>query len=215
MRTSETVGAIGGALAKAQGVMEGATKDSTNPHFRSKYADLAAVVGACRSALAQQEIGVVQSPSTGDGAVVRMVTTLLHSSGEWIESDPLTVQAKDAGPQSVGSCLTYLRRYQLAALVGVAPEDDDAEAAEGRTPNRAAQAVAPAPAGYAEWLTDLSAVVDNGMDVLKATWRDSPEAFRQYLMTTNLGGWEGMKAAAQKKTDAAKAAKTGPKAIAS
>jgi hypothetical protein len=78
------------------------------------------------------EIAVVQNPSRPEAGLVGMTTLLLHASGEWLESDPLVVQAKDAGPQAVGSCLTYLRRYQLAAMVGVAPEDDDAEAGEGR-----------------------------------------------------------------------------------
>ena len=132
MTHSETVGALGAAMAKAQGTMAGAAKDSKNPHFNSKYADLASIVDACRLALAANGVAVFQSPSTHDGNLVRMRTMLTHSSGEWIESDELQVQARDAGPQAVGSCLTYLRRYQLAAMVGVAPADDDAEAAEGR-----------------------------------------------------------------------------------
>lgn len=143
MNRSETVGNLAAALAKAQGAMHGAAKDSRNPHFNSKYADLASIVDACREQLAKNEIAVTQLPSTPEAGLVRMTTLLLHSSGEWLESDPLTVQAKDAGPQAVGSCLTYLRRYQLAAMVGIAPEDDDAEAAEGRTVS-AQQAARPA-----------------------------------------------------------------------
>jgi hypothetical protein len=131
MHKSDSIAKLAAALAKAQGAIGGAAKDSSNPHFGSKYADLASIVDACRAALAANELSVVQSPST-DANLVRMTTLLLHSSGEWIESDPLQVQARDAAPQAVGSCLTYLRRYQLAALVGIAPEDDDAEAGEGR-----------------------------------------------------------------------------------
>lgn len=131
MTHSETTGAIAAALAKAQSAMAGATKDAKNPHFNSKYADLASIRDACQKPLAENEIAVVQSASA-DANLVRMVTTLLHSSGEWLRSDMLQVQARDANPQAVGSCLTYLRRYQLAAMVGVAPEDDDAEAAEAR-----------------------------------------------------------------------------------
>ena len=133
MTHSESIANLAAALAKAQGTIEGASKDTKNPHFNSRYADLASVVDACRKALADNELSVVQSPSTKDGNLVLMTTMLLHSSGEWIESDPLQVQARDAAPQAVGSCLTYLRRYQLASMVGVAPADDDAEAAEGRT----------------------------------------------------------------------------------
>ena len=132
MTRSESIANLAAALAKAQGTIEGASKDAKNPHFNSRYADLASVVDACRKALADNELAVVQSPSTKDGNLVLMTTMLLHSSGEWIESDPLQVQARDAAPQAVGSCLTYLRRYQLASMVGVAPADDDAEAAEGR-----------------------------------------------------------------------------------
>jgi len=135
LTTSASIAQLGAALAKAQGLMDNAAKDSKNPHFNSRYADLASVVAACRAALANVDIAVVQNPSTHDGNLVRMSTLLLHASGEWLLSDTLQVQAKDAGPQSIGSCLTYLRRYQLAAIVGVAPaDDDDAEAAEGRKP---------------------------------------------------------------------------------
>ncbi len=140
MTHSDTVGKIAAQLAKAQGEIEGASKDAKNPHFNSKYADLASIVGACRAALAKHGIAYLQSASA-DGNLVKMTTLLIDASGEWIESDPLQVQAKDAGPQSVGSCLTYLRRYQLAAMVGIAPEDDDAEAAEGRAPVNAQKPV--------------------------------------------------------------------------
>jgi len=138
MTRSDTIGKLASALSKAQKTIEGASKDAKNPHFNSRYADLAAIVDACRDPLAENEIAVIQSPSA-EANLVRMTTLLLHSSGEWIESDPLQVQSRDAAPQAIGSCLTYLRRYQLAAMVGIAPEDDDAEAAEGRTLNITSQ----------------------------------------------------------------------------
>lgn len=142
MNRSETIGKLAEALSKAQRAIHGATKDSKNPHFNSKYADLASIVEACREPLSLNGLAYIQS-SSADANLVRMTTMLLHSSGEWIESDPLQVQARDAAPQAIGSCLTYLRRYQLAAMVGIAPEDDDAEAAEGR-------AVQPARTGAAQ-----------------------------------------------------------------
>jgi hypothetical protein len=132
MRTSESIGAIGGAVAKAQGKIKHAIKESKNPHFGSKYASFENVADACIPYLSEEEVAVFQSPSA-DGNLVRMTTLLVHKSGEWIESDQLQVQARDAAPQAVGSCCTYLRRYQLASFVGVAPEDDDGEAAEGRS----------------------------------------------------------------------------------
>ena len=132
MQRSESIGKLAAALAKAQKAIKGAPKDARNPHFNSRYADLATVVDACRDALADQEIAVIQSASA-DAQIVGLTTLLMHSSGEWIESDPLHVQVRDAAPQAIGSGLTYLRRYQLGAVVGIAPEDDDAEAAEGRS----------------------------------------------------------------------------------
>jgi len=137
---SPTLGALAGALAKAQGSIEGAKKGSTNPHFKSRYADLSEVWDACREALAANEIAVIQLPSA-DGARVTVRTTLVHSSGEWISSE-LTMACRDATPQSLGSGITYGRRYGLAAVVGIAPEDDDGQAAS--RPSSSTPASAPA-----------------------------------------------------------------------
>jgi hypothetical protein len=131
MNTSPTIGSLAKALSAAQSEMQGAIKDSSNPFFKSKYADLASVWEACRAALTKNGIAVVQSPSA-DGAKVSVTTLLCHESGEWV-SGTLTSTAKDESPQSLGSCVTYLRRYGISALVGIAPEDDDGEAAQGRT----------------------------------------------------------------------------------
>lgn len=125
---SETIGQLAAALARAQAKMEGAVKDSTNPHFRSKYADLASVREACISHLTAQEIAVVQSPAT-EGNRVSVETLLIHSSGEYA-GGVLSAEARDASPQAVGSAITYLRRYSLASLAGIAPEDDDGNAAQ-------------------------------------------------------------------------------------
>lgn len=121
---------LGAALAAAQGAMKHADKDSKNPHFSSRYADLASVIDACRAPLAANGLSVVQLPAITDrGHVLR--TRLLHASGQWIESE-IPVLTTRSGPQEYGSALTYARRYALAAMVGVAPDDDDGEAAEGR-----------------------------------------------------------------------------------
>lgn len=135
-RQSTSLGALAGALAKAQAKIKSATKDATNPHFGSRYADLASVWEACREALTEHGLAVVQLP-VGEGDRVGLTTTLLHASGEWMSSTVYTTPER-RGPQALGSVLTYLRRYSLAAMVGVAPDDDDGNAAE---PERA-----PAPA---------------------------------------------------------------------
>jgi hypothetical protein len=129
---SPTLGALAADLAAAQGKLRDARKDSTNPHFRTRYADLASVWDACRAALSEHGLAVVQTPSLEDGRVI-VTTTLLHKSGEWVAGSIGARPAKD-DPQSIGSAITYLRRYGLAAIVGVAPgDDDDGEAAQGRT----------------------------------------------------------------------------------
>ena len=135
MRTSETVSQLAAALCKAQSTMTHAIKDANNPFFHSKYADLASVVEASRPSLAKNGLSVVQC--TWGNA---LFTRLLHESGEWIEGSielkPMR-QVKDKGweeshdPQSYGSCITYARRYAMAAITGVATEDDDGNAASG------------------------------------------------------------------------------------
>ena len=136
---SETIDAISAALAKAQGEIEGATKSSENPHFRSKYADLGNVWDACRGPLTKNGLAIHQGVR-GDGEM-RLVTTILHASGQWIEDDGMPLLLDKQNMQGLGSALTYARRYGLMGAVGIAPEDDDGNAASvRRTP-------APAPAG--------------------------------------------------------------------
>lgn len=130
MEHSEQINEIGAALAKAQGAIENATKDKANPFFKSTYADLAGVWDACRAALSANGLSVVQTPEQSDKGVL-VSTMLLHSSGQWISGSYLMPVSKfDA--QSIGSAITYARRYALAAMVGVAPEDDDGNAANNR-----------------------------------------------------------------------------------
>lgn len=131
MHTSEQINEIAAALAKAQLQIRGAKKDSDNPFYKSTYADLASVREACAAQLASNGIAVVQSPATNEDGSVAVTTTLMHVSGQWIRGT-VSAKPKDDGPQAMGSVVTYLRRYSLAAFAGVAPEDDDGNAAEGR-----------------------------------------------------------------------------------
>jgi hypothetical protein len=132
MAQSESIAAIAKALAAAQGEMSAAKKDSNNPHFKSKYADLTAVWDACRAALSRHSVAVVQAPEPSESGVM-LRTVLMHESGEWIDST-LFIPAAQSGAQAFGSAMSYARRYSLAAMVGVvADEDDDGNAASGRT----------------------------------------------------------------------------------
>lgn len=126
---SENIGDLAAALAKAQGQMTAAAKDSVNPHFKSKYADLAAVWDAIREPLSQNGLAVVQAPRLTDGNAQVLDSILLHASGQWMAST-LEIKCKDALPQTQGSAITYARRYALMALVGIAPDDDDGNAAQ-------------------------------------------------------------------------------------
>lgn len=133
MNKSESIAALATALSAAQGEIEGAVKDSTNPHFRSKYADLGAVWAACRPALAKHGLAIVQLPRSAEGCI-QLETVLMHKSGEWI-SDTLALPVSKQDAQGYGSAMTYARRYGLMAVVGIAPEDDDGNAAvSGKTP---------------------------------------------------------------------------------
>lgn len=127
---SEQINELAAALAAAQGEITGALKDSSNPFFKSKYADLAACWDACRAALSSHGLCVMQPTIDKDGQVY-VVTTLAHSSGQWMRGW-LPVRTKDDSAQGQGSGLTYARRYALAGMVGLAQIDDDAEAAQGR-----------------------------------------------------------------------------------
>jgi hypothetical protein len=132
------------ALAVAQGSMQGAVKDRTNPAFKSSYADLASTWDACRVALSTNGLAVSQHPGRLEDGSVTVTTMLLHRSGQHITS-VCSALPRDASPASVGSVVTYLRRYGLAAAVGVSPEDDDGQAAsQPAAPYALAQRV-PAP----------------------------------------------------------------------
>ena len=132
IRQSETIGAIAGALAKAQAEMKSAKKNQDNPYFKSVYADLASCYEACREPLTKNGIAVFQGIEDSiDGESVTLNTMLLHSSGEWLSSS-LRMPLLKKDPQAVGSVITYARRYGLCAAIGLASEDDDAESAMAR-----------------------------------------------------------------------------------
>lgn len=131
---SRTIGRLAAALARAQGAMRAAAKDSTNPHFRSRYADLASVWDAARAALADNGLAVLQ-PVLSDGGTVRVTSIVTHASGEWIGA-VLSFGVAQATPQAIGSAITYGRRYGLASLLGIVSDDDDDGNAASAPPER-------------------------------------------------------------------------------
>jgi hypothetical protein len=152
MDKSDNIDELAKALALAQPKIRGAAKDAQNPHLKNKYADLGATWDACRDALAEHGLAVLQLPTPVEvfengqpRTGMALDTILTHSSGQWIRSRTLLDYGDEKGikpMQALGSALTYARRYGLAAMVGVCPEDDEGEAA-GRGRPRHAPAAAP------------------------------------------------------------------------
>ena len=135
---SETIGKLALALSKAQAKITGALMDSSNPFFKSKYADLASVMDAIRIPFAENELAVTQLIEEKEGKHF-LITMLMHSSGEFVRSSyPLVIKDLN-NPQSIGSTVTYARRYNLAAVAGVAQIDDDGEAANNRIHEKPAE----------------------------------------------------------------------------
>lgn len=139
MQTSESLIDLAKALAKAQGLMKTALKDSTNPHFKSNYSSLASVWEAVREPLSSNGLSIIQTLSNQDNRTA-CTTMLLHESGQWIK-DTMSMTPQQNTPQGQGSCATYLRRYMLQSIAGVAPNDDDG--------NEASQGVSNANQNYA------------------------------------------------------------------
>lgn len=131
-RHSAETGEIFKALVEVIPTLESVSKDAENPHFRSKYADLTAVMEVVRPALAAKGIAILQPPTAVEdhSGMIGVTTILLHSSGQWLASE-LRMTPKDSSPQSVGSAITYARRYGISGLLGITTEDDDGNAASG------------------------------------------------------------------------------------
>ncbi len=149
---SESIGELAKALAAAQGEMQPAKKDQANPFFKSRYADLASCWDAARQPLTKNNLSVVQTTQPGTGGAVIIESILLHGSGEWIKGW-LEVTPAKTDPQSLGSAITYGRRYGFMALVGIAPDDDDGESAMGRKQghgHQGQQATPPSPPQQAQ-----------------------------------------------------------------
>jgi hypothetical protein len=138
MTRSPEINELAAALAHAQSEMGTAARDGTNPHFGNAYATLASVLSACRAPLTRHQLSLVQSPrlvSAGDGLwIVELETMLVHASGQFL-ADVVAVPVAQITAQSLGSCVTYLRRYSALSFTGLAPasDDDDGEAATAPT----------------------------------------------------------------------------------
>lgn len=127
MKTSELINEIATSMAKAQAEMKPASKDATNPHYKSKYSDIASVWDAIRKPLTANGISVWQDVSTCE-AGVSVITRLVHCSGQWTEFGPLIMPLSKKDAHGVGSAISYCKRYALCAAVGVVSSEDDDDA---------------------------------------------------------------------------------------
>ncbi len=170
MEKSDQINDLATALAKAQAAIMPAAKDGTNPHFRSKYASLGAVWEACRAPLNSNGLSVVQMPADAGPERVGLTSMLIHTSGQYIACTYSTKLQQD-NAQGVGSALTYLRRYGLAALIGiVADEDDDGNAAsQPRQSSTPATYSAPANGNS----STPGKITEKQMKMLFAIWKNS------------------------------------------
>jgi hypothetical protein len=175
-RSSETIGAIALALAKAQGELANPEKALTatirSPNWREanrtfRYASLSSGLDLVRKSLGRHEIATVQTTAIDvEAGWIRLTTTLAHSSGEWLSSEwPVCALADTTAPQRMGAALTYARRYGLFTLVGIAGEDDlDAPDLEV-----AANVPVDQPAGPDDWRSAVSQVASRD-----TPWRPTP-----------------------------------------
>lgn len=169
MNTSESINEIAAALAKAQAKIRNPAKNKVNPHFKSKYADLADGLDVIRPALSEQGIAFIQRTEVVDDGVI-LRTRLIHSSGQWIESTyPVSKMTQH---QQMGAALTYAKRQSLFALVGVCGDDDldgedikDVPTGVGRPVAGKVRSIAPISAEQAEALKSM--IVETGADLPK------------------------------------------------
>jgi hypothetical protein len=208
VRTSDAINELATALAKAQGMLLPAVKDNTNPHFKSKYLDLHGVWQSCREALSKNGLCVIQGPAEnagGDGSTITFACRVVHTSGQWIEAD-LTIRPMKNDAQGIGSAITYARRYLLASMVGVAPQDDDDD---GNAASAPAQRMVPASATKAGTTVDPKAAFKAAVqkwsgvdaeDAVKAC-RDLCRAWNITDSTMTAADWSKATAEVRKKMD--------------
>lgn len=130
---SETITKLMGAMLKVQGAVDGVKKDGKNPHFKSSYATLEAVVDTIRPVCQENGLVVMQAPGLFSDGAIAVETIVVHAaSGEWIKSE-VSLPVVGSDPQKAGSALTYAERYSLMALFNLPPVDDDGNAASERS----------------------------------------------------------------------------------
>jgi hypothetical protein len=130
MQTSQTITEISKALVEFNKELSRIEKDANNPFFKNSYATLDTILDTVRPILARHGISILQMPS-GNGELIEMRTILLHTSGEFIESPVVAMKAVKNDPQSLGSTITYAKRYSISAMLGISTGDKDDDGNSG------------------------------------------------------------------------------------
>jgi hypothetical protein len=196
---------LAAALAKANAEIHNPAFDKVNPHFKSKFASLAAVRNAIVPPYARNGLSIIQDLQSTDGGVA-CYTTILHASGESMTLGPLVMPVTKHDAQGVTGAGTYAKRVHLQAVACVVgDEDDDGETAVGRPTGTTdiGKKTPEAPEGYAKWKADMAAVAGEGTERLQAVWKDSSKAFREFAAAHDLPWWNECKATAGKQQRAA------------
>ena len=182
MNTSSEINELATALAAAQAEIKNPAKESINPHFKSRYTDLAGGLDCVRPVLAKHGLSIVQSTGM-DGEMMLLTTRLLHKSGQWIES-VYPVARFPAQHQQIGSALSYSRRYSLFALAGIAGSDDDDDGNDASK-----EKIAPVVKDIkspSDLLAEGYARAEDGPEALKAWWQGLSAADRKAIGPDNL-----------------------------
>jgi len=188
MKMSETITELAGALAKAQGQIEDASKGSENPYFKSRYADLAAVHAVIREPLAVNDLAIIQAPRTVNGGA-EVETMLVHKSGEFI-SETLFMPAGKADPHGYASAITYARRIGIMSLLALASYDDDGNTAVDSVKEQAPQKSKPS----ADVMAAANNAAKQGTPALTEWWRSLSKEDRSLIDSNTI---KSLKAAAK------------------
>jgi hypothetical protein len=174
MKHSTSIIKLTAALVKAQAEIKHSVKDGKNPHFRTEYSTLASVIDACKSALNKNGIAVIQSPMHCESGIL-LETALVHESGEWVSSELYIPVSGNA--QQYGSAMTYARRYSLASMAMVAPDDDDAN--EAATVYKKPAIIEKQKTMSAGWtMNEKKAKITAMPDEVKECIRNNPKTFQ-------------------------------------
>lgn len=177
MNKSEQINELSLALNKAQAMMGGAVKDASNPFFKSRYADLASVISACKDELTKNGLAVLQ-PVSSDEHGIYVETVITHSSGQWISSGQMKLLLSKQDMQGLGSAISYARRYSLQSMLNIPAVDDDAESAmfRGESLN-----IANSGANLSHLDQELEGKIGEVVDLGKKAFKKSRSNFEGWL----------------------------------